>query len=89
MLLEKIKLIVYECRHVLWTWLQCYECICGGVVFYSKKCLLMGTIVGYTERTVGTESRQLLFPSMRVSSECWFCFTTVNMFVVTMLGFLA
>lgn len=42
-----------------------------GQCFTLKKCLLlMGTIMGYTERTVGAESRQLLFHSMRVSSEC-------------------
>lgn len=76
----------------MWTWLQCGECICGGTVFYySKKCLLslMGTTKGNIERTVGAELRQLLFHSMRVSSECWFCFTAVNIFVVTMLEFLA
>lgn len=41
-----------------------------GQCFTLKKCLLlMGTIMGYTERTVGAESRQLLFHSVRVSSE--------------------
>lgn len=32
----------------VWTWLQGDKCICGGIVFYSKNCLLslMGTTKG-------------------------------------------
>lgn len=59
-MIEKIKLILYECIFMfVWIWLERDECICGGMVFYFKKCclLLMGIIKGKIERIVKIDLR--------------------------------